>query len=73
MLFMIKKTYKLDDVVFNIPKNQEDYQYLESWEIKSKDDSINLTFNPIYDRNSYTNAFIIKSDQHQVFGHFSGF
>lgn len=72
MLFYDKKTYKLDDVVFNIPKNQEDYQYLESWEIKSKDDSINLTFNPIYDRNSYTNAFIIKSDQHQVFGHFSG-
>lgn len=73
MLFFDDKTYKLKDVVFEIPKNNETYKYLEPWKFTSKDDMIHLEFKPILDRNSYTNAWILKSDQHQVFGHFSGY
>ena len=72
MLFYDDQTYKLDDVIFNIPKNDQSYLYLEPWTFTSKDGSIDLSFKPIYDRSSYTNALIIKSDQHQVFGLFSG-
>ena len=45
------KAYKLDDVDFIIPKESNNkYKYLEPWIIKSKDESINLTFTPILDR-----------------------
>jgi hypothetical protein len=73
MLFFDDKTYKLKDVIFEIPKSNEIYKYLEPWKFTSKDDMIHLEFKPILDRNSYTNAWILKSDQHQVFGHFSGY
>jgi hypothetical protein len=33
---------------------------------------VNLVFHPIIDRYSNTNALIIQSNQHQVFGYFSG-
>lgn len=72
MLFYDKKTYKLNDVMFNIPKTQDTYDYLEPWIINSKDKMIDLTFTPVYDRTSYSSALIIKSDQHQVFGYFNG-
>ncbi len=72
MLFYDDQTYKLDDVEFIIPTNDKDFDYLKPWEIKSKDQSINLTFKPIYDRNSKSYAIFIKSIQHQVFGMFSG-
>ncbi len=72
MLFYDDKTYKLDDVEFIIPKDGETYNYLKPWKIVSSDHMINLDFKPIIDRNSSTNALIIKSVQHQVFGLFSG-
>lgn len=73
MLFFDKKTYKLDDVIFDIPKTNDTFDYLQPWKLTSKDKTIDLDFKPILDRNSYTNAIILKSDQHQVFGHFSGY
>jgi hypothetical protein len=60
--------YKLDDVVFDIPKTD----FLKPWKIYSKSGDIDLEFVPILDRHADTNALVIRSNQHQVFGYFSG-
>lgn len=73
MLFIDDKAYKLDDITFNIPKKNKKDCFLEKWSIVSKTGDINLIFSPIFDRKSNTNALIIQSDQHQVFGYFDGY
>lgn len=73
MFFFDKEAYKLEDIEFIIPKDLKDKpKFLEEWEIKSKDGSVDLLFRPIIDRHSNTNALIIQSNQHQVFGYFRG-
>ena len=73
MFFYDKEAYKLDDVEFIIPKNEKGkHQFKEDWRLVSKNRDIDLVFSPIIDRASNTNALIIQSDQHQVFGYFSG-
>lgn len=72
MLFFDNKTYKLDDVLFDIPLKDGKDDYKSAWKITSKDGNINLTFNPVLDRHSHSNVLIISSNQHQVFGKFSG-
>ena len=73
MFFFDKDVYKLEDVVFNIPKNQKGkLGFMDPWTFTSEKCDINLVFNPIIDRYANTNALIIQSKQHQVFGYFSG-
>ena len=73
MFFFNKDVYKLEDVVFNIPKDEKGKLcFIKSWTFTSEKGDINLTFNPIIDRYANTNALIIQSKQHQVFGYFSG-
>lgn len=72
MLFYCGQGHKIDDVVFNIPMKDGKEDYLSPWTIESSDSRINLTFSPILDRASCTNAFVLCSDQHQVFGRFNG-
>ena len=72
MLFVGDKAYKLDDVTFNIPQKNKKDSFLEEWSITSQSGDINLTFKPLFDRKSNTNALLIQSDQHQVFGYFNG-
>ena len=73
MFFYDKEAFKLEDVVFNIPKDEnEKLCFLKPWTFTSEKGDINLTFNPIIDRYANTNALIIQSKQHQVFGYFSG-
>ena len=73
MFFYDDKAYKLEDVVFNIPKGKNGKEdYMSPWTFTSKNGDINLVFNPIIDRYSNTNVLIIQSKQHQVFGYFSG-
>ncbi len=73
MFFYDKEVYKLEDVVFNIPKNEKGkYNFLGEWKFTSEKGDIDLTFTPCIDRYSNTNALIIQSNQHQVFGYFSG-
>ena len=73
MLFYDNKAYKLEDVVFNIPKDEKgNYKFLDEWTFTSKDGSINLRFTPILDRSDLTDVLIIKSLQHQVFGVYNG-
>lgn len=68
MLFYKSKAHKLDEIIFLIPDNS----YLEPWTFRSSDKRFEMTFQPVLDRHSNTNALIIQSDQHQVFGYFSG-
>lgn len=73
VLFVDDKVYKLDDVRFEIPTDSEGKDiYLDKWKIVSESKDIDLEFNPIIDRYSNTNALIIQSKQHQVFGYFTG-
>lgn len=73
MLFYDGKAYKLNDVVFNVPKKEDGtYDYLKPWTFTSSDNSINLDFTPIIDRKDETDVVVIKSLQHQVFGKFNG-
>ena len=73
MFFYDKEAYKLTDVTFNIPKDEKGkHLFKEDWTFTSQSGDINLTFHPIIDRYSNTNALIIQSNQHQVFGYFSG-
>ena len=73
MFFYDKEAFKLEDVIFNIPKDSKGKDdYMKSWTFTSSNGDINLTFNPIIDRYANTNALIIQSKQHQVFGYFSG-
>lgn len=67
------KAHKLDIVEFIIPvKNGKD-DFLSPWKFTSNDKRFEMDFMPILDRASCTSLGVIKSDQHQVFGRFSGF
>lgn len=73
VFFFDDEAYKLDDVSFNIPLNSKGKDdYLSEWTFTSKSGDINLVFTPLIDRYSNTNALIIQSKQHQVFGLFKG-
>ena len=74
MFFYDNEAYKLEDVAFNIPKDEKGkkFAFLKEWTITSQNEDINLTFTPCIDRHANTNAIIIQSNQHQVFGYFSG-
>ncbi len=73
MLFYNGKAHKLDQVVFNIPKDGTGRDDLmNSWTFGSNDGRFQMTFAPVLDRASRTDALIVCSDQHQVFGRFSG-
>lgn len=73
MFFYDDKAFKLEDVVFNIPQKKRKDDFLSPWTLTSKNGDINLNFVPLIDRHSNTNALIIQSNQHQVFGKFSGY
>lgn len=72
MFFYDQKVYKLNDIVFDIPKEKNKFKYLETWHIHDQEGLVDLTFTPFLDRNSATNILVIKSIQHQVFGKFRG-
>ncbi|MEG2634664.1 MAG: DUF2804 family protein, partial [Oscillospiraceae bacterium] len=46
--------------------------YLSPWTFSSSDGRFEMDFVPIIDRASCSDVLLIKSDQHQVFGRFSG-
>ncbi len=73
MFFYEDKSFKLNDVHFDIPisKNGKD-DFLKEWKFRSSDGSIDLIFKPIINRHTSMNALVLKSIQNQVFGRFSG-
>ena len=70
MLFYDGKAHKLSQVRFHIPGGEKDF--LSPWRFSSDDGRFEMDFAPILDRASCTDVGIIKSDQHQVFGRFTG-
>lgn len=60
--------HKLSRVQFNIPEES----FLKPWTFSSDDGRFEMDFVPVIDRVARTNALIIESDQHQVFGRFTG-
>ena len=72
MLFYRGKSHKLSEVTFNIPMKNGTEDYLSSWTFTSDDGKFEMDFVPIIDRASCTDVKLIKSDQHQVFGRYTG-
>ena len=70
MLFYNGKAHKLSQVKFNIPGGEKDFT--SPWTFTSDDGRFEMNFVPVLDRASCTDAKLIKSDQHQVFGRFTG-
>ncbi|MCD6205653.1 MAG: DUF2804 domain-containing protein [Candidatus Marinimicrobia bacterium] len=68
LLFFNGKVHKLDRVEFHIPTDS----FLKPWTFSSNDGRFEMDFQPILDRHSNSNLLLIKSNQHQVFGRFSG-
>ncbi len=72
MLFYDGRAHKLGRVAFNIPRRGGDYAYLSKWTFTSDEGRFEMDFQPILDRAACTDVKLIKSDQHQVFGRFTG-
>ena len=70
MLFYDGKAHKLSRVDFHIPGGEKDF--LSPWTFGSDDGRFEMDFVPVMDRASCTDLKLIKSDQHQVFGRFTG-
>lgn len=68
ILYYDGKGHKLDDVVFHIPQDD----YMKPWTFTSSDSRFEMKFTPVLDRAASISAFVVKSDQHQVFGRMSG-
>ncbi|MEA5050740.1 MAG: DUF2804 domain-containing protein [Oscillospiraceae bacterium] len=71
-IFFRGKTHKLDAVRFNIPMKDGKEDYLRPWTFTSNDGRFECAFAPVLDRAACSDALVIKSDQHQVFGRFTG-
>ena len=59
-------------MTFHIPMAGKREDYLAPWRFTSDDGRFEMDFAPILDRAACTDVKLIKSDQHQVFGRFTG-
>lgn len=72
-IFYDGKLHKLDDVTFHIPADEKGVlMYEQPWTFTSSNHRFEAVFTPIIDRATCTNLGMICSDQHQVFGRFTG-
>ncbi|MBE5735349.1 MAG: DUF2804 domain-containing protein [Clostridiales bacterium] len=73
MVFYDGIAHKLDQVTFNIPKDKKGKDdYMSDWTFTSNDKRFEMTFHPIINRHSDANVLVIRSNQNQVFGEFTG-
>ena len=72
MIFLDGIAHKLDQVTFNIPQVDGKDDFMSPWTFTSNDGKFEMSFKPIIDRIDITNLGLIASNQHQVFGLFSG-
>lgn len=72
MLFYGGKAHKLGQVQFLIPMKNGREDYLSPWRFTSDDGRFEMDFMPILDRAACMDVKLLKSDQHQVFGRFTG-
>ncbi|HOO22572.1 MAG TPA: DUF2804 domain-containing protein [Clostridia bacterium] len=73
MLFYKGKSHKLDEVTFNIPEKDGQYDYMAKWLFTSNDDRFYMEFTPIIDRYAPFDLKVISMIPHQVFGRFTGY
>jgi hypothetical protein len=73
MLFYDGRAHKLETVTFHIPQTPAGADdYLQPWVFTSPDRRFEMDFQPILDRSALTSLGVLMSDQHQVFGYFTG-
>ena len=72
MLFLNGVAHKLNQVTFRIPIRDGQEDYLSPWTFTSDDGRFEMDFAPILDRSARIDLKLLLSDQHQVFGRFSG-
>lgn len=72
MVFYKGKAHKLNQIIFHIPQKDGALDYLSFWKFTSDDGRFEMNFEPVMDRKDYVSFGIIKTDQHQVFGRFTG-
>ncbi len=72
MLFYDGIAHKLEEVQFHITMVNGRENYMAPWTITDNRDRVRLSFQPIIDRAADTNFVLLRSDQHQIFGRFSG-
>jgi len=64
--------HKLSQVRFEIPVKDGKEDFLSPWRFTSDDGRFEMDFRPMMDRSATVNLGILCSDQHQVFGRFTG-
>ena len=72
MLFYDGKAHKLSQVKFEIPVRDGKDDFMSPWKFTSDDGRFEMDFVPVMDRCAKIDLKLICSDQHQVFGRFSG-
>lgn len=72
MLFYDGKAHKLEQVTFHIPQKDGKDDFLSPWKFTSSDGRFEADFEPVLDRASNTDFVVLCSDQHQVFGKYTG-
>lgn len=73
MLFFGGRAHKLDQVTFHIPqKDAGGDDFMSPWRFTSSDGRFEAVFQPVLDRAAKTQVGPLGSDQHQVFGTFTG-
>ncbi|MTQ97858.1 DUF2804 family protein [Pseudoflavonifractor sp. BIOML-A6] len=72
MLFYDGTAHKLSQVAFHIPRRGGRDDFMSPWTFTSDDGRFEMDFVPMLDRAACTSVGVIKSDQHQVFGRFTG-
>ncbi|MEA2058144.1 MAG: DUF2804 domain-containing protein [Actinomycetota bacterium] len=50
----------------------DDEHFMRPWRMRSNDGRVDLEFTPFVERAAKTNLVVIRSEVHQVFGHFEG-
>ena len=72
MLFCNGQAHKLSQVTFEISMKDGKEDYLSPWRFTSDDGRFQMGFAPILDRAANMDFKLLCSDQHQVFGRFTG-
>ena len=56
-----------------IPMDEDGFEdFMKPWVFTSDDNRFYMNFTPVLDRSAFMSAGVVLSDQHQVFGHFTG-
>lgn len=72
VIFYRGEAHKIGDVSIFISKTKGKEHFMQPWNFSSEDGRFEMTFLPIVDRREKKNALFIASNQHQVFGKYSG-